>query len=53
MVLVITQGKYFKYDFHLHDVLLNSHRWTPLASVPIILVLRKTSSKKDTTVNKA
>lgn len=53
MALVVTQGKYFKYDFHLYYVLLNPYIWTILALLPIILVLRKSSSKKDMTVNKA
>lgn len=30
-VLVVAQRKYFKYDFHLYDVLLNLHIWTLFA----------------------
>lgn len=50
-VLVVAQRKYFKYDFHLYDALLNLHIWTLFALFPIIVVLRKSSSKNSMTVN--
>jgi len=52
MALVFTQGKYFEDDLHLYEVLLDTHIWTLLAWFPIILVVRKSSSKKVMAVNK-